>query len=309
MARKTSLLKASALALPLGCAALAAQAADIVGTLQQSERFSTLAGALAAAGPSRALQEEGPFTVFAPTDDAFNKLPQAARDRLLREENRAQLESLLGHHVVRGEAYPSDAIPDRLDPMAGGPIDIGLADRGLVVQPGGGQQALVVEGDIQADNGVIHAINTLLIPRQLAPLIQVAGGGATVPPREEPTEARPIPFAEALEPNSPPPPAAPPPRPLSPDVEQALEVLYQRPPPGGPEAIPVRPPKAISAVGRGPIVRGAARAHRIRGQGAASPGICRRSRVDVLEQHGRTPGRRGALRRRRPHRERHQALG
>ena len=89
MARMKRLLKFSALALPLSCAALAAEAADIVGTLKERQEFSSLTEALAGAGLSRALQGEGPFTVLAPTDAAFDKLPPGARDRLLGGEDRA----------------------------------------------------------------------------------------------------------------------------------------------------------------------------------------------------------------------------
>jgi uncharacterized surface protein with fasciclin (FAS1) repeats len=123
MPHMTNSLKATALALPLAFGAMTAQAADVIDTLKQSDRFSQLAQAIEKAGIQDALKGEGPFTVFAPTNDAFKQLPQGAVDRL----DQQQLKTLLQHHVVEGERIASDEIPERLEPMAGGRIDVSLA--------------------------------------------------------------------------------------------------------------------------------------------------------------------------------------
>ncbi len=176
MLHMTNILKATALALPLAFGAMAAQAADIVDTLKQDDQFSQLAQAIEKAGVQDALKGEGPFTVFAPTNDAFKQLPQGAIDQL----DQQQLKTLLQHHVVEGEQVASDEIPERLEPMAGGRIDVSLAGDEILLYsaPGVGQQgqgqeaqgamkadierAKVAEGDIEADNGIIHAISAVL---------------------------------------------------------------------------------------------------------------------------------------------------
>jgi len=101
MIGRTSLLKATALSLSFGLAATAAYAESIADVAKQNDELSTFSEAMAAAGVD--LTGEGPFTVFAPSDQAFERLPQGALDALMREENRAQLSKLVQHHVVEGE--------------------------------------------------------------------------------------------------------------------------------------------------------------------------------------------------------------
>ena len=110
------MLKTALLAAPLGALALSlpagsAEAADIVDTLEEQQQFSTLAKVIESAGIGQSLQGEGPYTVFAPTDEAFEKLPEGALDELMRKENQDQLRSLLQYHVVEGkEIMAEDAI-------------------------------------------------------------------------------------------------------------------------------------------------------------------------------------------------------
>jgi uncharacterized surface protein with fasciclin (FAS1) repeats len=123
---------------------MTAQAADIVDTLKQSDQFSQLAQAIEKAGLQDALKGEGPFTLFAPTNEAFKQLPQGAVDRL----DQQQLKTLLQHHVVEGERIASDEIPERLEPMAGGRIDVSLAGDEILLYsaPPVGQQGQQQQG-------------------------------------------------------------------------------------------------------------------------------------------------------------------
>jgi uncharacterized surface protein with fasciclin (FAS1) repeats len=110
------MLKTALLAAPLGALALSlpagsAEAADILDTLEEQQQFSTLAKVIESAGIGQSLQGEGPYTVFAPTDEAFEKLPEGALDELMKQENQDQLRSLLQYHVVEGkEIMAEDAI-------------------------------------------------------------------------------------------------------------------------------------------------------------------------------------------------------
>ncbi len=115
---------ATALALPLtvGAWTTGAQAADIVSTLRQSEQFQIMAQALEAAGMAEELQSGGPYTVFAPTDEAFGAMPLRVFNQLIREENREQLRTLLQHHIVEGQEIPAQQVLGqtmRVDSMAG----------------------------------------------------------------------------------------------------------------------------------------------------------------------------------------------
>jgi uncharacterized surface protein with fasciclin (FAS1) repeats len=100
---RTSLLKASALSLSLGLLATAAQAASVADAANQTDELSRFSEAITAAGLDQKLSGEGPFTVFAPTNQAFEQLPEGALDELMKQENRSQLTRLLQHHIVAGE--------------------------------------------------------------------------------------------------------------------------------------------------------------------------------------------------------------
>jgi uncharacterized surface protein with fasciclin (FAS1) repeats len=147
-------------ALGLGGAPRAARAADLVQTAKDSGSFKQLVRAIELAGLAPALAGEGPFTLFAPTDEAFFKLPKAALDDILQPHNRAKLDKLLRHHVLAGLVVSRDYAGKRLEaiPLAGEAL---LLD--ARTQPRIGP-ARIVRSDILADNGVIHVIDTVLIP-------------------------------------------------------------------------------------------------------------------------------------------------
>jgi uncharacterized surface protein with fasciclin (FAS1) repeats len=117
-----------------------AQAADLVGALQDSSQFSQLAKAVEAAGMTEALKGSGPYTIFAPTDQAFEQLPQGALDELMKDENRSQLEALLKYHVVEGqELAAKDAIgtQTKVDTLEGGSLSVdGTGETVLLVPTG-----------------------------------------------------------------------------------------------------------------------------------------------------------------------------
>jgi uncharacterized surface protein with fasciclin (FAS1) repeats len=147
------LLIASALTL----AALGAQAKDIVDTAVGAGNFKTLATALTAAGLIDTLKGKGPFTVFAPTDAAFAKIPKADLDALLADK--AKLTAVLTYHVVPGKVMAKDVKAGKVKTVQGG--EITLATAGGVTVDG----AKVSATDIAADNGVIHAIDSVIMPK------------------------------------------------------------------------------------------------------------------------------------------------
>ena len=130
MGHRTNLLMATALALPLGFGAMAANAADVVETLRDHDRFSNFVEAIEAAGLDETLTGEGPFTVFAPTNDAFDQLPENVVEALKEEDYREQLEALLRAHVVEGEEITVSDIRDaddrrmEIEPMEGEAITL-----------------------------------------------------------------------------------------------------------------------------------------------------------------------------------------
>jgi len=140
-------------------AAPKAPASDIVDTAVAAGSFKTLAAALQAAGLVETLKGEGPFTVFAPTDAAFAKLPAGTVDALLKDKKK--LTEILTYHVVPGRVMASDVVKlSTAKTVQGGAIAIGTS--GGVTVDG----ARVVKADIKTSNGVIHVIDTVLMPRQ-----------------------------------------------------------------------------------------------------------------------------------------------
>ena len=132
----------------------------IVDVAVGDERFTTLVAAVQAAGLAETLQGEGPFTVFAPTNDAFSKLPAGTVEELLKPENKDKLVQVLTYHVVAGKVMAADAAKlTSADTVAKLPITI-KADMGKVMI----NDATVVVADIEASNGVIHVIDTVLLP-------------------------------------------------------------------------------------------------------------------------------------------------
>jgi uncharacterized surface protein with fasciclin (FAS1) repeats len=133
---------------------------DIVDTAVAAGSFNTLAKALQAADLVGTLKEKGPFTVFAPTDEAFAKLPQATLDDLLKPENKAKLRRILTYHVVPGRVTAADLMKLKATKAVSGDIiDITVADGSVRVD-----QARVMKADINASNGVIHVIDSVILP-------------------------------------------------------------------------------------------------------------------------------------------------
>jgi uncharacterized surface protein with fasciclin (FAS1) repeats len=135
----------------------------IVEIAQSNDDFSTLVAALKAAGLVETLSGEGPFTVFAPTNAAFEKLPDGTLDNLLKEENKAQLTAILTYHVAPAKAMAEDVVGMEEAPtVQGQPVQIMVEDGTVMLQ--GDNTATVTTTDIQASNGVIHVIDTVLMP-------------------------------------------------------------------------------------------------------------------------------------------------
>jgi len=154
---KKTLLAATAAVLVTGPAF--AQEMDIVDTAVEAGSFTTLAAALEAAGLVETLKGEGPFTVFAPTDEAFAALPEGTVDSLLLPENQDQLVSILTYHVVPGEVMSGD-LSDGMtaETVNGQEVTISVGDSVMV------DGATVVTPDIEASNGVIHVIDQVILP-------------------------------------------------------------------------------------------------------------------------------------------------
>ena len=137
-----------------------AQALDIVDVAVSAGQFNTLAAALDAADLISTLKGEGPFTVFAPTDAAFEKLPAGTVDMLLKPENKDQLIAVLTYHVVSGSVMAADVA------KLSGATTVNGADVAIAVVDGDVRidNATVVKADIGASNGVIHVIDTVILP-------------------------------------------------------------------------------------------------------------------------------------------------
>ncbi len=137
-------------------------AADIVDTAVKAGQFNTLATALKAGGLIETLKGPGPFTVFAPTDDAFKKLPAGTVENLLKPENKAQLAKILTYHVVPGKVPSASLAGKKTDAktVGGGTVAIDASMGGVKVN-----DAKVTTADVAADNGVIHIIDTVLMPK------------------------------------------------------------------------------------------------------------------------------------------------
>lgn len=137
--------------------ALSVQAADIVDTAVAAGSFKTLATALGAADLVGTLKGKGPFTVFAPTDEAFAKIPKADLDALLKDKKK--LTAVLTYHVVPGKVMAADVKAGKVKTVQGSEVTIATTG-GVTVN-----KAKVVKTDIAADNGVIHVIDTVLMPK------------------------------------------------------------------------------------------------------------------------------------------------
>lgn len=145
----------------------------IVGVAAGNEAFSTLVAAVKAADLVDALNGRGPLTVFAPTNDAFSKLPEGTIPSLLKPENKSTLAGILTYHVVAGKfeaAAVIDAIKTNggkftVDTLNGGQITLSLDGGNVVLTDANGGTATVVIADVAASNGVIHAIDSVVMPK------------------------------------------------------------------------------------------------------------------------------------------------
>jgi len=159
-------LAASALVLAVasaGSVALAGSAAkqDIVDTAVKAGSFNTLVAAVKAAGLVEVLKGEGPFTVFAPSDEAFAKLPAGTVESLLRPENKDKLTAILTYHVVPGRISSGEVKPGQVATLQGSQIRVSKKGGALMVE-----HATIVTTDVAATNGVIHVINEVMMPEQ-----------------------------------------------------------------------------------------------------------------------------------------------
>ena len=142
--------------------AVQAETKDVVDTAVAAGSFKTLAKALEAADLVGTLKGAGPFTVFAPTDEAFAKLPAGTLDTLLKPENRAKLRRILTYHVVAGKVTAADAATLRSARAVSGDTMTITAHAGSVRI----DNARVVKADVAASNGVIHVIDAVLLPKE-----------------------------------------------------------------------------------------------------------------------------------------------
>lgn len=134
--------------------------ADIVDTARASGQFETLVSALQTAEMLDTLEGEGPFTVFAPNDEAFAELPEGSLEDLMKADNRERLREVLSYHVVRGDMRASDIMTeDYLGTVHG--EDLAIETVGNEVRVDG---ATVIQSDIECTNGVIHVIDAVLMP-------------------------------------------------------------------------------------------------------------------------------------------------
>ena len=137
------------------------QQKDIVDTAVAAGSFKTLAAALTAADLVGTLKGKGPFTVFAPTDEAFAKLPAGTLDSLLKPENKAKLQGILTYHVVPNKVMASDVLKlNSAKTVNGQSLAIKVKDGGVMVD-----NAKVTKTDIGCTNGVIHVIDTVVLPK------------------------------------------------------------------------------------------------------------------------------------------------
>lgn len=141
----------------------------IVDVASGNENLSTLVEAVQAAELAETLSGEGPFTVFAPTNEAFEALPDGVLDALLMEENKETLTEILQHHVIEGAVMSSDLENDMEAETMNGSVTIMTEDG---VQVG---DASVTEADVEASNGVVHVIDAVLIPEGVDPSSLASG--------------------------------------------------------------------------------------------------------------------------------------
>ena len=154
-----TLIAATVAAFGISHAESDAKQKDIVAVASSAGSFNTLVAAVKAAGLVETLQGAGPFTVFAPTDEAFAKLPKGTVEDLLKPENKAKLVAILTYHVVAGKVMAADVKTMKAKTINGQELDIKVADGHVTVD-----SARVVKTDVAASNGVIHVIDSVMSP-------------------------------------------------------------------------------------------------------------------------------------------------
>lgn len=166
MKRKFTLAATLAAAITATGAVADGHGKTIVDIAAGDDRFETLVAAVTAADLAETLSGEGPFTVFAPTDEAFAALPEGTVDTLLMEENKGDLTNVLLYHVVPGKVMAGDIPSGKMGAdtaLEDGTICINKND-GVMLDDGTGDMANVVVADIEASNGVIHVIDKVVLP-------------------------------------------------------------------------------------------------------------------------------------------------
>ena len=143
---------------------VAGESATIAEIAAGNPDFTTLVAAVEAAGLGETLSSEGPYTVFAPTDDAFAALPEGTVETLLKPKNQDQLAAVLTYHVVAGEIMAADVTSGEVTTVNGATFEVAADGSGVTITDGQGNTANVVTTDIVASNGVIHVIDAVLLP-------------------------------------------------------------------------------------------------------------------------------------------------
>jgi uncharacterized surface protein with fasciclin (FAS1) repeats len=154
-------------------ASVAANAQTVVDIAVGSKAHSTLVAAVKAAGLVETLSGKGPFTVFAPVNDAFGKLPAGTVEFLLKPENKAQLTAVLTYHVVAGNVMAADVLAAikagggtaTLTTVQGGKLTAAVVDGKVVLTDANGGKSTVVATDLKGSNGVIHVIDSVVLPK------------------------------------------------------------------------------------------------------------------------------------------------
>jgi len=155
-----AVVAAAAIGLAMSSVAVRAADKDIVDTAVAAGQFETLAAALGAAGLVDTLKGDGPFTVFAPTDEAFAKLPAGTVENLLKPENKDQLTAILTYHVVPGNVMAADVVKlSEAETVNGKKVNIKTEGDNVMIN-----DAKVVSADVAASNGVIHVIDAVILP-------------------------------------------------------------------------------------------------------------------------------------------------
>ena len=143
-----------------------ASSETITDIVAGNPEFSTLLAAVEAAGLAETLSGDGPFTVFAPTDAAFAELPAETLEALLQPANQDQLTAILTYHVVPAEVMAADVEAGEVPTVNSAPFTVALDGQAVEITDGQGNQANVIETDIEALNGVIHVIDSVLLPAE-----------------------------------------------------------------------------------------------------------------------------------------------